>query len=131
MKDFIKKLTNLIEVKKVIALLVVIVFCILALCNKIEPSIYTNVVTLVVGYYFGQSTTRQVINENNKKEIESKTAERIEMKIKLDYISKGIDDIKLNDKVRDDNLKKMDQRLIIVEEEIKTIFKKINSKDGE
>ena len=66
MKDFIKKLTNLIEVKKVIALLVVIVFCILALSNKIEPSIYTNVVTLVVGYYFGQSTTRQVINENNK-----------------------------------------------------------------
>ena len=66
MRDFIKKLTNLIEVKKVIALLVVIVFCILALCNKIEPYIYTNVVTLVVGYYFGQSTTRQVINENNK-----------------------------------------------------------------
>ena len=66
MKDFIKKLTNLIEVKKVIALLLVIVFCILALYNKIEPSIYTNVVTLVVGYYFGQSTTRQVINENNK-----------------------------------------------------------------
>ena len=66
MKDFIKKLTNLIEVKKVIALLVVIVFCILALYNKIDPSIYTNVVTLVVGYYFGQSTTRQAINENNK-----------------------------------------------------------------
>lgn len=66
MKNFINKLTNLIEVKKVIALLVVIVFCILALCNKIEPSIYTNVVTLVVGYYFGQSTTRQVINESNK-----------------------------------------------------------------
>lgn len=69
--------------------------------------------------------------KNNKKEIESETTERIEMKIKLDYISKGIDDIKLNDKVRDDNLKKMEQRLIIVEEEIKTIFKKINSKDGE
>lgn len=69
--------------------------------------------------------------KNNKKEIESETTERIEMKIKLDYISKGIDDIKLNDKVRDDNLKKMEQRLIIVEEEIKTIFKRINSKDGE
>ena len=66
MRDFIKKLTNLIEVKKVIALLVVIVFCILALSNKIDPSIYTNVVTLVIGYYFGQSTTRQAINENNK-----------------------------------------------------------------
>ena len=66
MKDFIKKLTNLIEVKKIIALLVIIVFCVLALYDKIDPSIYTNVVTLVVGYYFGQSTTRQAINENNK-----------------------------------------------------------------
>lgn len=66
MKNFINKLTNLIEVKKIIALLVVIVFCILAMCDKIDPSIYTNVVTLVVGYYFGQSTTRQVINESNK-----------------------------------------------------------------
>lgn len=69
--------------------------------------------------------------KNNKKDIETETTERIEMKIKLDYISKGIDDIKLNDKARDDSLKKMDQRLIIVEEEIKTIFKKIDSKDGE
>ena len=66
MKNFINKLTNLIEVKKIIALLVVIVFCVLALCDKINPSVYTNLVTLVVGYYFGQSTTRQVINENNK-----------------------------------------------------------------
>ena len=66
MKNFINKLTNLVEVKKIIALLVVIVFCVLALCDKINPSVYTNVVTLVVGYYFGQSTTRQVINENNK-----------------------------------------------------------------
>ena len=69
--------------------------------------------------------------KNNKKEIESETAERIEMKIKLDYISKGIDDIKLNDKVRDDNLKKMDQRLIMVEGEVKAMFKRINSKGGE
>lgn len=69
--------------------------------------------------------------KNNKKDIETETTERIEMKIKLDYISKGVDDIKLNDKARDDSLKKLDQRLIIVEEEIKTIFKKIDSKDGE
>ena len=66
MKNFINKLISLLEVKKIIALLVIIVFCILALCDKINPSVYTNVVTLVVGYYFGQSTTRQAINESNK-----------------------------------------------------------------
>lgn len=61
-----KKLSSLIEVKKIIALLVVIVFCVLAITDKVDPTIFTNVVTLIVGYYFGQSTTRQVINENVK-----------------------------------------------------------------
>ena len=91
--------------------------------ETISIALMCTILSVVISYL--------TFRKNNKKEIESKTAERIEMKIKLDYISKGIDDIKLNDKVRDDNLKKMDQRLIIVEEEIKTIFKRINSKDGE
>ena len=64
MKDLIKKLTNLIEVKKIIALLVVIVFCTLAIAEKVDTTIFTNVVTLVIGYYFGQSATRQAISEN-------------------------------------------------------------------
>lgn len=67
MKDFVKKLTNLIEVKKLIALVVVFVFCGLAMVDKVDTVVFTNVVTLVVGYYFGQSTTRQIINENNSK----------------------------------------------------------------
>ena len=64
MKDLIKKLTNLIEVKKIIALTVVFVFCGLAIASKVDTSVFTNVVTLIVGYYFGQSSTRQIINEN-------------------------------------------------------------------
>jgi len=61
MKELIKKLTNLIEVKKIIALTVVFVFCALAIADKVDTTIFTNVVTLIVGYYFGQSTTRQAI----------------------------------------------------------------------
>ena len=64
MKDFIKRITNLIEVKKIIALTVVFVFCGLAVTNKVDTTIFTNVVTLIVGYYFGQSATRQAINES-------------------------------------------------------------------
>lgn len=64
MNNVKNKLTNLLEVKKIIALLVIIVFCALAIIDKVDPTIFTNVVTLIVGYYFGQSTTRQVINEN-------------------------------------------------------------------
>ena len=64
MKDFIKRITNLIEVKKIIALTVVFVFCGLAVADKVDTTIFTNVVTLIVGYYFGQSATRQAINES-------------------------------------------------------------------
>lgn len=63
MKQFINKITNLIEVKKLIALTVVFVFCSLAVSEKVDTVVFTNVVTLIVGYYFGQSTTRQTINE--------------------------------------------------------------------
>lgn len=63
MNRFVTKITNLIEVKKLIALTVVLVFCFLAIVGKVDTAVFTNVVTLVVGYYFGQSTTRQTINE--------------------------------------------------------------------
>ena len=66
MKQLLNKLTNLIEVKKLIALAVVFVFCGLAIADKVDTVVFTNVVTLIVGYYFGQSTTRQVINETNQ-----------------------------------------------------------------
>jgi hypothetical protein len=64
MQDFLKKVTNLIEVKKLIALTVVYVFCGLAIFDKVDTAIFTNVVTLIVGYYFGQSTTRAALNDN-------------------------------------------------------------------
>lgn len=66
MKQFITKITNLIEVKKLIALTVVFVFCGLAVNEKVDTAVFTNVVTLIVGYYFGQSTTRQTINEQTQ-----------------------------------------------------------------
>lgn len=65
MKELLNKITKLIEVKKIIALTVVFVFCSLALAEKVDVTIFTNVVTLIVGYYFGQSTTRQTIKEQN------------------------------------------------------------------
>ena len=65
MSKFIIKITNLIEVKKIIALLVVSVFCGLAIADKVDTTVFTSVVTLVVGYYFGQSTVKGI---NNKEE---------------------------------------------------------------
>lgn len=66
MKQLINKITNLIEVKKIIALTVVFVFCGLAIQNRVDATIFVNVVTLIIGYYFGQSTTRQAIREEKE-----------------------------------------------------------------
>lgn len=63
MNQILTKISKLIEVKKIIALTVVFVFCIITISGEVDAAIFTNVVTLVVGYYFGQSTTRQTMNE--------------------------------------------------------------------
>ena len=94
--------------------------------ETISVALICTVLSVIISYC--------TFRKNNKKDLETETTERIEMKIKLDYISKGVDDIKLNNQIRDDNSKKIEQRLIIVEEEIKTLFKyveKNNVKDGE
>lgn len=58
------KLKSLIEVKKLIALLLTIVFCYLAITGKVEPKDYLTVFLMIIAFYFGQSSTRQAINEN-------------------------------------------------------------------
>lgn len=66
---------------------------------------------------------------NGKKDVQAEIKERVEMKTRLDYISKGIDDIKFNDRIRDEQLKKIDERLIIAEEEIKVLFRRFERLD--
>ena len=66
---------------------------------------------------------------NNKKDIQSDTKEFVEVRTQLDYISRGIDDIKFNDRIRDDQLKNLNERLIIVESETKILFKRFERLD--
>lgn len=58
MKDLLNKLTKLVEVKKIIALMVISVFCGLAVNGTISSESFTNIATLIVGFYFGQSTVK-------------------------------------------------------------------------
>lgn len=68
MSKFVNKLTSLIEVKKIIALLVVSVFCSLAILDRVDTTVFTSVVTLVVGYYFGQSTVKGTVKASKEQE---------------------------------------------------------------
>lgn len=58
MKDFIKRLTNLLAIKSLITIALVGVFCYLV-TNQIEvPTVLTDVVMIVIGFYFGTQAVK-------------------------------------------------------------------------
>ncbi|KEI02879.1 hypothetical protein G8T76_10765 [Clostridium botulinum C/D] len=59
-------LKQFLQIKKIIALLTTIVFSILALRGHISSTEFLSVFTLIIGFYFGQSSTRQAIKEQDK-----------------------------------------------------------------
>lgn len=58
------KILNLIEVKKLIALMFAIVFATLALRGIVSAEQFIVVFSTVIGYYFGQSSVRNAISES-------------------------------------------------------------------
>jgi len=69
-KEVSKLLIAFASVRKMIALLLAIVFCYLAVIGKVSSTEYTTVFTMVVGFYFGRSTALDVPGkkQNNEKE---------------------------------------------------------------
>ena len=55
---------QLLQVKKIIALLLTIVFCYLAVIGKVSSEQFLTVFSLVIAFYFGQSTARATAQEN-------------------------------------------------------------------
>ena len=58
-----KELRGLLQVKKLIALLLTIVFCALSAKGQVSSQEFLTVFSLVIAFYFGQSTARQAKNE--------------------------------------------------------------------
>jgi len=68
MSKFVTKLTSLIEVKKIIALLVITVFCILSAREVVSTEQFTTVAIMIVSFYFGQSTVKGTVKSNKEQE---------------------------------------------------------------
>ncbi len=66
MKDLLKKLSNLINVKTIVTLLLTIVFCILALKGIINGEQFLVIFTTVIAFYFG--TQHEKKNNENKEQ---------------------------------------------------------------
>lgn len=56
----IEKITKLIEVKKIIALVMTILFAVLALRGDIDTNQTMTIVTMIMTYYFTQSINKEM-----------------------------------------------------------------------
>ena len=68
MSKLVAKLTSLIEVKKIIALLVITVFCILSAREVVSTEQFTTVAIMIVSFYFGQSTVKGTVKSTKEQE---------------------------------------------------------------
>lgn len=66
MNKFIDKVVKLIEVKKIIAILVISVFCFLSAKEVVSTEQFTTVAIMIVSFYFGQSTVKGTIASKEK-----------------------------------------------------------------
>lgn len=51
----------------------------------------------------------------------------IEVKTQLEYISRGIDDIKINDRVRDERISSITEDVVAMKGEIKSLAQRMNN----
>lgn len=58
-----KQLLNLLQIKKIIALVLTIVFSILALNGSIGSNEFITIFSMVIAFYFGQSSARQAARQ--------------------------------------------------------------------
>lgn len=68
MNKLVAKITSLIEVKKIIALLVITVFCILSAREVVSTEQFTTVAIMIVSFYFGQSTVKGTVKSTKEQE---------------------------------------------------------------
>ena len=68
MNKLLSKITSLIEVKKIIALTVITVFCILSAKQVVSTEQFTTVAIMIISFYFGQSTVKGTVKKIEEQE---------------------------------------------------------------
>lgn len=91
--------------------------------ETISIALACTVISLIISY--------ATFYRNKGHDIRADTREEADTKAKLDYISRGVDDIKLDNKQRDREMLKMNERLIRVEESVKSAHKRIDGIEEE
>lgn len=61
-----EKLKKLIDVKSIMTLLLTVVFCVLALTQKISADQFVTIFTVIVGFYFGTQSMKRADTGQDK-----------------------------------------------------------------
>lgn len=75
----------------------------------------------------GIASTIITLNRNKTKDIQNSTKEDAILATKLDYISRGVDDIKLDNKARDMQVQDLAKDMIEVKQSVKSAHHRIDS----
>lgn len=86
---------------------------------NVEITIICTIVGAIIGYMSYQ--------KKNQKDIESDASQKTVVATKLDYISKGVDDIRLDIKAQDTKISNVIERLIKVEESTKSAHHRLDT----
>lgn len=81
----------------------------------------------ILGAVIGIAT----FSRNRDKDIKKDTKEEAETKAKLDYISKGVDDIRIDFKTQQRDKQELKERVIKNEASIKSAHKRIDNLEGD
>ena len=62
MKEIVKRIAKLIDVKSIVTLFLTGVFCYLSIVGIISPELFMTVFTVVIAFYFGTQATKKQTN---------------------------------------------------------------------
>ena len=71
------------------------------------------------------------LQRKSNKDIRADTREEAETKAKLDYISKGVDDIRIDIKAQQRDIQELKERVIKNEASLKSAHKRIDNVEGD
>ncbi len=74
----------------------------------------------------GATVSYLTFQRNKSNSIRADTREEAETRTKLDYISKGVDDIRIDIKAQQRDIQELKEKVIRVEESTKSAHKRIN-----
>lgn len=92
----------------------------------IELALLISVISVTFGIYQGMSNLKR----NSASDIKKEAVETATINVKLDTISKGVDDIKLEQKSTSKDIKDLNERMIMVEQSTKSAHHRIDGITG-